>query len=119
MKIAVTSQGDNLTCLIDSRFGRAAFIILVDMETFKFEAIDNLRNKNAFKNAGIRAANMVCKKGAEVVITGFCGPNAFSILKVAGIKVADRINGRVLDVVQNLKNGQLVFSNRANIEKHW
>jgi len=64
MKIAVTSQGDNLTCLIDSRFGRAAYIILVDMETLKFETIDNLRNKNAFKNAGIRVANMVCKKRA-------------------------------------------------------
>ncbi len=119
MKIAVTSQGDDLTSLIDLRFGRAAYIIIIDTDTMRFKTINNLKNKNAFKDAGIRAANKVCKDGAEVLITGFCGPSAYRILRESGIMVADRLNGRVLDVVENFKTGQLVFSNSANTEGYW
>ena len=61
---------------MDLRFGRAAHILVVDPETLKFEALDNSENINAFKGAGINAAVMVSDKGAEVLITGFCGPNA-------------------------------------------
>jgi predicted Fe-Mo cluster-binding NifX family protein len=50
MKIAVTSQGENLTSLIDPRFGRAAYIIIVDTATMRFESNNNLKNKNAFKD---------------------------------------------------------------------
>ncbi len=101
MKIAVTSQGDNLNSLIDMRFGRAPFIIFVDTETLDFEAFNNSENKNAFKGAGTRLADMVSKRGAKVLLTGFCGPNAFSILKAAGVKVAASFNGSVLNVVEN------------------
>ncbi len=119
MKIAVTSQNKHLTSLIDSRFGRSAFILFVDTDTMSFESIDNSKNKNSFKNAGINTANAVLEYGAKILITGFCGPNAFNILKTSGIKVADRVNGRVIDVVENYKSGQLVFSNHANTEAYW
>ncbi len=119
MKIAVTSQGDNLSALIDPRFGRAAYIIFVDTDTMQYEAIDNLKNKNAFKDAGVRTAKMVCKKGVKTLITGFCGPNAFTILEAGGVQVAGRLNGRVLDVINNFKTGRLVFSDHANTEQYW
>ncbi len=119
MKIAVTSQGDNLKSLIDPRFGRATYIIFVDTDTMRYEFIDNLSNKNAFKDAGVRTARMVCEKGVKVIITGFCGPNAFGILEAGGVQVADRLNGRVLDVIENFKTGRLVFSDRANAEQYW
>ncbi|MDH3882088.1 MAG: dinitrogenase iron-molybdenum cofactor biosynthesis protein, partial [Desulfobacteraceae bacterium] len=41
MKIAVTSQGTNLDSQVDPRFGRAAYILIVDTETFDFEVLDN------------------------------------------------------------------------------
>ena len=119
MKIAVTSQGDNLTSLIDPRFGRAAYIIFIDTDTMRFESINNLKNKNAFKGAGIRTAKIVIKNGAKALITGFCGPNAFRLLEERGVQVADRLNGSVLDVIENFKTGQLVFSNCPNREKYW
>jgi predicted Fe-Mo cluster-binding NifX family protein len=49
MKIAVTSQGDTLDSQLDPRFGRAAYIIIVDTQTLEFEALDNSTNKNSFK----------------------------------------------------------------------
>jgi predicted Fe-Mo cluster-binding NifX family protein len=119
MKIAVTSQEKKLTSLIDPRFGRAAYILFVDTDTMKFEFIDNIKNKNAFKDAGIRTANIVCKNDAKVLITYFCGPNAYRTLEEAGIMVADRLNGRVLDGIENFRTGRLVFSNCANAERYW
>ena len=70
-------------------------------------------------DAGIRTAKIVSKNGCKALITGSCGPNAFRILEEGGVKVADRLNGRVLDVIKNFKTGQLVFSNFPNREKYW
>jgi len=81
MKIAVTSKGTSLGSEVDPRFGRAAFILVVDSESFDFEVIDNSENINAFKGAGIQAASMISDKGAEILLTGYCGPNAFKALR--------------------------------------
>jgi predicted Fe-Mo cluster-binding NifX family protein len=119
MKIAVTSQGDTLESQIDPRFGRAAYILIVDTETLEFEAFDNNENKNAFKGAGIQAAAMVSEKEAEVLLTGFCGPNAFKTLETAGVKVANDQSGRIIDVVEKFKQGNVVFAENANKDGHW
>jgi len=119
MKIAVTSQGDTLDSQVDPRFGRAAYILIVDTETLEFEAFDNNENKNAFKGAGIQAAAMVSDKGAKVLLTGFCGPNAYKTLETAGVKVANDQSGRVIDVVQKFKQGNVMFADGANKDGHW
>jgi predicted Fe-Mo cluster-binding NifX family protein len=119
MKIAVTSQGDRLDSQVDPRFGRAAYVLVVDTETLEFEAFDNNENKNAFKGAGIQAASMVGDKGVEVLLTGFCGPNAFKTLETAGVKVVNDQSGRVIDVVQKFKQGNAVFAEDSNKDGHW
>ena len=119
MKIAVTSQGDTLDSQIDPRFGRAAYIIIVDTETLEFKAFDNNENKNAFKGAGTQAAALVSENEAKVLLTGFCGPNAFTTLKAAGVKVANDQTGQVIDVVKKFKQGNVVFADDANKDGHW
>jgi len=119
MKIAVTSQGKTLDSLLDPRFGRAAFILVLDTETLEFEAFDNDTNKNAFKGAGIQAAAMISDKEAEVLLTGFCGPNAFKTLTAAGVKVVNDQSGRVIDVVHKFKQGGAVYAEAANKDGHW
>jgi predicted Fe-Mo cluster-binding NifX family protein len=93
MKIAITSQGRDLNSQIDPRFGRAAFILIVDTDLPKVEVIDNEENINAFKGAGIQAAAMISKRGAEVLLTGYCGPNAYKTLQAAGLKVVSDVTG--------------------------
>jgi len=56
MKIAVTSKGRDLDSKVDPRFGRAAYILIIDTDTLEFEVIDNAKNANSFKGAGIQAA---------------------------------------------------------------
>lgn len=119
MKVAVTSQGETLDAQLDPRFGRAAYVLIVDTETLEFEAFDNNKNKNAFKGAGIQAAAMISDKGVQVLLTGFCGPNAFQTLEAAGVKVVSDQIGRVIDVVQKFKQGNVIFADGANKDGHW
>ena len=119
MKIAVTSEGANLDSEVDPRFGRAAYIIIVDSDTFDFEAVDNQENVNALKGAGIQAAKAVSEKGVEVLLTGFCGPNAFKAMNAAKIGVANNASGSVREAVQAYLDGKLPLSDEANVEGQW
>ena len=119
MKIAVTSQGKDLDSLIDPRFGRAAYILIVDRDRDEVEVIDNYENINAFKGAGIQAAATLSRKGAEVLLTGYCGPNAFRTLRAAGIKVVNDVTGKVKDAVDAFSEGKVTFADSANVEAHW
>lgn len=119
MKIAVTSTGTDLESEVDPRFGRAPYFLIVDSETFDFEALDNKENVNALKGAGIQAAGMVSNKGAEVLLTGFCGPNAFKVLKAAKIGVANNAGGTVRDAVEAYLDGKLPLADGADVEGQW
>ena len=119
MKLAVTAKGPELDSEVDPRFGRAMYIILVDEESLDFEAVDNSANANAFKGAGIQAATMISGKGAEVLLTGYCGPKAFTTLQAAGVKVVDDVSGTVRDAVEAFKAGRVTYATAANKEAHW
>lgn len=119
MKIAVTSQGNDLDSQVDPRFGRAAYLLIVDSENLDFEVIDNTENRNALKGAGIQAASNLSSKGAGVLLTGFCGPNAFKTLQAAGIKVADNASGTVREAINAFLEGKVAFADEANVEGHW
>ena len=119
MKLAVTSQGDRLDSTLDPRFGRAAYILIVDTKTLEYEVIDNKKSKDCFKDAGIQAAAMVSTHGAEVLLTGFCGSKAFETLEASGVKVVNDQSGRIINVVQKFKQGNVVFADRANKERYW
>lgn len=119
MKIAVTAMGNDINSQIDPRFGRAAYILIIDAKTLEFKAYDNIENKNAFKGAGIKAAAMLSDKDAEVLLTGYCGPNAFQTLTTAGIKVVSDQQGSVMDAVEKFLQGKPVFADAANKEGHW
>jgi len=119
MKIAVTSTGPDLESEVDPRFGRAPYFLIVESETFDFEALDNKENVNALKGAGIQAAGMVSNKGAEVLLTGFCGPNAFKVLKAAKIGVANNAGGTVRGAVEAYLDGKLPLADGADVEGQW
>ena len=107
MKIAVTSTGRDLDSTVDPRFGRAAYILIVDSENFELEVLDNKENVHALKGAGIQAARMVSEKAAEILLTGYCGPNAFKALKAAEIGVANDASGTVREAVNAYLDGKL------------
>ncbi len=120
MNVAVTARGKTLADQVDPRFGRAPWIVLVDTESMAvLRALDNSDNVNAFKGAGIQAATMIADAGAEVLLTGFCGPNAFRTLEAAGIKVVNDTTGTVEEAVLAFKQGPVRYSEAANTDGHW
>lgn len=119
MKLAVTSQGRELSSLVDTRFGRAKFFVIVDSQTGQFSAVDNVQNLNAAQGAGIQSGGKVVELGAEAVITGHVGPKAFVTLQAGGVKIYTGAAGTVADAVEQFKAGKLKQSSNADVEGHW
>jgi predicted Fe-Mo cluster-binding NifX family protein len=106
MRLCVTSQGDNLDSQVDARFGRCQYFIIVDTDTLEFKAINN-PNIEATGGAGIQSGQFVAGKGVKTVLTGNVGPNAFQTLQAAGVDVITGASGKVKDVIEKYKKGEL------------
>ena len=119
MKIAITAQGQDLSSQLDPRFGRAKWLIVVDTETGDFQAHDNVVNLNAAQGAGIQTGRNVVDIGADAVITGNLGPNAFKTLNAANVKIFLAEKQAVANVIDSFKAGKLKEVNQANVEGHW
>ena len=119
MKIAVTSQGEKLSSEIDPRFGRAKWLIVIDLETGKSEVHDNSVNLNATQGAGIQTGQNIANLGVEAVITGNVGPNAFKTLNAANVKIFLAEKQTVQDAIDSFKAGKLKEVDNANVEGHW
>ena len=105
MKIAVSSTGTGLDAEVDPRFGRTGYFVIVDSDTMEFEVVEN-PNVMAAGGAGIQSAQLVADKGAGVVLTGHCGPNAYQTLQAAGIAICVGVTGTVGSAVEGYKSGQ-------------
>jgi predicted Fe-Mo cluster-binding NifX family protein len=86
MKVAFTTPGKDLSAPMDRRLGRAPKFLIYDTDAKNFTVVAN-KGANAVFGAGIKAAETVVKSGAKALVTGECGPNAFSALSKAGVKV--------------------------------
>lgn len=118
MKIVVTSTGKDLSSKVDPRFGRCPYFIIIDSETMNFETVEN-PNVSAMGGAGIQSAQLVANKGAEAVLTGSCGPNAFQTLQAAGVKVITGVVGTVTEAVQQYKSGGFKPTSSPNVASHF
>ncbi len=120
MKIAITSYGEDLGSKMDKSFGRAKWFVLVDSEAGNCEAHSNKQNIDAAQGAGIQAAQNVANLGAEAVLTGNVGPNAFRVLSAAGIRIfIVKEDYTVGEAVREWKEGNLQETTESTIEGHW
>jgi len=71
-----------------------------------FEAIANPAAM-AGGGAGIQAAQLVAEQGAQVVLTGNMGPNAYRALSAAGVTVYAGVAGTVRSAVEHYRSGSL------------
>ena len=119
MKICITSSGQSLEDIIDPRFGRCQCFIILDTESMQYEVIENPA-KSAGGGAGTQAGQLVANKGAEVVLTGNVGPNAFNTLQAAGLKVVVGLSGiTVRQTVDGFKSGQYQYVGGPSVDAHY
>jgi len=119
MKLAITSQGKELSSEIDLRFGRAKWLIVFDLETGDFQAHDNELNLNASQGAGIQTGQNIANLGADAVITGNIGPNAFKTLDAAKVKIFLAEKQTVQQAIDLYKADELKEVEQANVKGHW
>ena len=83
-RVAVPVKVPELNAPLESKFGRAAFLLLVDPTTLAFEVVENPA-REARGGAGIAAAELLGKKKVTGVIAEKFGPKAQEALTAAAI----------------------------------
>jgi len=119
MKIAFSTQGTDLSALVDTRFGRSERFLIIDTEQDAIEVIENTQNRQSTQGAGIQSATRLIQNNVNAVVTGQCGPKAFTLLNKADITVYPTPSIAICDALDALKNGQLSPTQAATVEGHW
>jgi len=119
MNVAVTAQGPERTSVVDTRFGRAKWIVVVDTDTGESQVHDNEVNLTRSQGAGIQTGQNVANLGVDAVITGNVGPNAYKTLAAARVRVFLASGETVEQVVAAFERGELQEVQQANVEGHW
>jgi predicted Fe-Mo cluster-binding NifX family protein len=88
MKILFTSTGETWESEMDSRFGRAEYLVLFDEESNVLTSTDNSAVKDEAHGAGTATAQKVYELKPDVLITGNGpGENAATALKHLQMKI--------------------------------
>lgn len=106
MKIAVTATSTGLDAPASPIFGRSAYLVLVDTETFECESLPNPA-VGASGGAGVEAAQFLIRHGVQALVTGNIGPNAFQVFSAAQIPVYTYDGSSVRAAVQAYLDGEL------------
>ena len=108
MRIAISNQENNINGLIDQRFGRCKYFLIVEVENNEIKTTNAVENQGALQGhgAGLKAAEQIGKLKVDTVITGDLGPNATNILKQLGIK-SYHAGGKANDAVNDYLNNNL------------
>jgi predicted Fe-Mo cluster-binding NifX family protein len=117
MRIVVSAQGENLEAPASPVFGRCPTYIFVDTDSMQFEALPNpVMDQGG--GAGIQAAQFVVGRGAQAVLSGNLGPNAFDVLQAAGVPGYLLKEGTVRQAVEAFEAGRLQPMGGANARAH-
>lgn len=106
MKLCITSDGKGLDSRVEEMFGRSTYFVIVDTETTETKSVRNTAMRSGH-GAGIRAAQMISDEGAEALLTGIVGPNAFRALMAARVKVFEGASefDSVKDALEKFRKG--------------
>ncbi len=107
VKVAISSSGETLAAKAHSLFGRCDYFVIVDTETGESSSVKNT-SAEAATGAGTAAAQDLFNAGVQAVISGQIGPNAYEVLKAAGIAMYSAPAGiSAQEAVEKFKAGVL------------
>ncbi len=101
MRIAIATDGE----FVSAHFGRCPEFTLVDLENtriVKREVVDNPGHQPGF------IPKFLSEKGVNCIISGGIGNNAQVLFQQSGIEVIAGVSGKIVDVLEQLKNNSLV-----------
>jgi predicted Fe-Mo cluster-binding NifX family protein len=107
MILCVTARGRGLDALVEPRFGRAPFFLLLDPDGTVLTPVEN-PYMDTRGGVGPRAVQILADHHVETLITGQMGANALAAVKAAGIRVYACPEGEsVSGALQLFRSGEL------------
>jgi len=92
MKIALTTEGPSLEDAVSSRFARAPYFLIVDVDTLQCDVVSNTSTVDVAAGLGLKAAWIVVNRHASMVITGRMGGNARRILEEHDVEIVTGVS---------------------------
>jgi predicted Fe-Mo cluster-binding NifX family protein len=116
MKIAISADSENLNAPINPIFGRSPGFIIAETEENKIKNTKFIHNTavSAGGGAGVSAAQQVINEKVDAVGSGNFGPNAFLVLKQAGIKMYTANNISIQEALEKISLGKILEINNSN-----
>ncbi len=99
-------MGKGLKAQLSSLFGRCPYFVIIDTNDMRVETLQNT-GVNALNGAGIQAAQILVNKNVNAIVSDKIGPKAFQVLKVARIKIFMGKSGKISDLLELYKRGEL------------
>lgn len=118
MKIALCTRGEDLGSPMDERFGRADSFVLVDSESGESEGLRN-PSLSASGGAGVSSAEVLSRRGVEVVIANNVGPKARRALQAAGIRLFRAEFSTAEENLEAYRKGDLREMSGASVDSHF
>ena len=106
MRIAISCSGQTVDDLLDPRFGRAEFFLIVDLDSHAVRVAQNPASSYG-GGAGIAAAQAIVKERVKALITGQLGPNALNVLSDAGIELYQGTGGSAASNIEAFRQNRL------------
>lgn len=107
MKIAITSEGGGMEGTVAEHFGRCPEFVLVEIEGKEIKSAKGVPNPYDGKHIPGAVPRFVKDQGAEIVITGGCGPMAIKLFDELGVRLVMGARGRISDTVSDFLKGRL------------
>jgi predicted Fe-Mo cluster-binding NifX family protein len=104
-KVAVPSEGPDLDAKASDRMGLASYLLLVDLESKKFEAIRTPRHSGS--GTGMQVVALIIAKKCDVVISKWCSPTAEKYLSAHGVRIVTGMSGTVAEVLDSFERENL------------
>jgi predicted Fe-Mo cluster-binding NifX family protein len=110
MKVCFTAKGTTLDTLMEERFGRSPYFIIVESGNGSFEAIKN-PYADGGGGVGPKAAQVLIANSVKALVSGQVGGNAQEVLAAAGIATYTyRAGGPVKDALDQFTKNTLARS---------
>jgi len=117
MKIAMPVDDKYMESGVCVSFGRTPYFVMYDTNIKESIFLDNSAAASQ-GGAGIKAAQSIVDKGANVLITPRCGENAADVLKAANIGIYKSINGSFMDNINAFVEGKLSLLDEIHAGLH-
>lgn len=107
MKVAITSKGNALDSVLDSRFGRCSYFAIYDTESKKVEFVEN-PNLNANEGAGPLSVKLIASYGVKKAVSKEFGFKIKSLMNDLSIQMIVIDEEKTIKDIVELLNNELL-----------